>query len=450
MPEPKKKEKYVLLDDDSECETEEFNKMKMSWMDTRSVKDGKKYTTCRAGRCSAWCQPQWICHTIFIFVLLVSQVFLFLYVLRQQQELEILKLERGVSKQQEAIHQFDKQLYNEMNKVEGNANIKSEPEEPHDKFAKVLPSVSQNKTLANGEPTEAQVYNSQEIQALVKKVNIMQGSIIHIRENLNLMQAKCEEFAGNVEDKSTDNQEFSRLYKLVQKLNVSTVSSTLEIKDEIHELRNLTAELTHQFRSMETNLHSLRDLTNIQVTELEQFEESLERMHNMSENLKSHQSQLEQDLDSNFQQISQLKDEIYQREDALNQTSQPSATIAQLQIESTPYTLPQQLESSKVTSLMSHEDDGKLDVQTPPTENTSLKSVLRNIISIPSITNLKALQSFFYGADWTGHGYLTYRDLVNTLGRWAPTEENIKQFDENNDDRFSYTEMIKALGLQEI
>ncbi|XP_048412635.1 uncharacterized protein LOC125464332 isoform X4 [Stegostoma tigrinum] len=414
MPEPKKKDKYVLLDDDSECETEEFNKMKMSWMDTRSVKDGKKYTTCRAGRCSAWCQPQWICHTIFIFVLLVSQVFLFLYVLRQQWELEILKLERGVSKPQEAIHQFDKQLYNEINKVEGNANIASDPEEPHD-----------------------------------KKVNIMQGSIIHIRENLNLMQAKCEELTRNVEDKSTNNQEFSRLYKLVWKLNVSTVSSTLEIKDEIHELRNLTAELTQQFRSMETNLHSLRDLTNTQVTELEQFEESLERMHNVSENLKSHQSQLEQDLDSNFQQISQLKDEIYQKEDALNQTSQPSATMAQLQIESTPYTLPQQLESSKVTSLMSHEVDGKLDVQTPPTENTSLKSVLRNIISIPSITNLKALKSFFYGADWTGHGYLTYRDLVNTLGRWAPTEENIKQFDENNDDRFSYTEMIKALGLQE-
>ncbi|XP_059502004.1 epidermal growth factor receptor substrate 15-like 1 isoform X2 [Stegostoma tigrinum] len=437
MPEPKKKDKYVLLDDDSECETEEFNKMKMSWMDTRSVKDGKKYTTCRAGRCSAWCQPQWICHTIFIFVLLVSQVFLFLYVLRQQWELEILKLERGVSKPQEAIHQFDKQLYNEINKVEGNANIASDPEEPHDK---VSPSVSQNKTLANGEPAEAQVYNLQEIQALDKKVNIMQGSIIHIRENLNLMQAKCEELTRNVEDKSTNNQEFSRLYKLVWKLNVSTVSSTLEIKDEIHELRNLTAELTQQFRSMETNLHSLRDLTNTQVTELEQFEESLERMHNVSENLKSHQSQLEQDLDSNFQQISQLKDEIYQKEDALNQTSQPSATMAQLQIESTPYTLPQQLESSKVTSLMSHEVDGKLDVQTPPTENTSLKSVLRNIISIPSITNLK---------DWTGHGYLTYRDLVNTLGRWAPTEENIKQFDENNDDRFSYTEMIKALGLQE-
>ncbi|XP_043552831.1 uncharacterized protein LOC122553330 isoform X1 [Chiloscyllium plagiosum] len=449
MPEPKKKEKYVLLDDDSECETEEFNKMKMSWMDTRSVKDGKKYAAGRPGRSSAWCQPQWICHSCFIFILLTSQVFLFLYVLRQHQELEILKLERGISKQQETIHQFDKQLYSEMDKVEGNANLKSEPEEPHEEFAKILPSVPQNKAPVYGVPPEAQVDNSQEIQTLAKKINIMQGSIIHIRENLNLMQAKCEEFAGNVEDKSTDNQELSRLYKLVRKLNVSTVSSTLEIKDEIHELRNLTAELTQQFRSMETNLHSLRELTNTQVIELDQFEESLERMRNVSENLKSHQSQLEQDLDSNFQQISQLKEETYQREDALNQTSQPSATMAQLQIESTPYPPPQQTESSKVTSLMSHEDDGKLDVRTPATENTSHKSVLRNIISIPSVTNLKALRSYFYDADWTGHGYLTYRDLVNTLGQWAPTEENIKQFDEDNNDRFSYTEMINALGLQE-
>ncbi|XP_041050903.1 uncharacterized protein LOC121281865 isoform X3 [Carcharodon carcharias] len=409
MPEPKK-EKYVLLDEDSDCETEEFNKMKISLMDTRSVKDGKKYTTSRGGRPSAWCQPQWICHSFFIFFLLMSQVFLFLYVLRLHSELEIIKLERTVDEQKEPIQQFDKQLNSEVDKVEGNTNLKSKLEELYKKSKEIRPLVPQSKTLINGDPTEVRVYNLQEIQPLDK--------------------------------------DLSRLYKLMQKLNESTVSCSVEIKDEIRGLRNLTFDLTHKFRSMETSLYSLTELTNTQATELDQFEESLERMHNISENLKSHQGQLEQDLDSNYRQISQLKDEVYQREDALNRTSQPPATMPQFQAESTPYS-PQQMESTKVTSLMSQENDGKLDVQTPYRKGTTNKSVVRNIISISSITNLKALQSFFYDADWTGRGYLTYRDLVNNLGQWAPTKKDIKQFDENNDDRFSYTEMINALGLQE-
>ncbi|XP_041050885.1 uncharacterized protein LOC121281865 isoform X1 [Carcharodon carcharias] len=447
MPEPKK-EKYVLLDEDSDCETEEFNKMKISLMDTRSVKDGKKYTTSRGGRPSAWCQPQWICHSFFIFFLLMSQVFLFLYVLRLHSELEIIKLERTVDEQKEPIQQFDKQLNSEVDKVEGNTNLKSKLEELYKKSKEIRPLVPQSKTLINGDPTEVRVYNLQEIQPLDKKINIMQDSIIHIRENLNLLQAKCEELNENVKDKPMGNQDLSRLYKLMQKLNESTVSCSVEIKDEIRGLRNLTFDLTHKFRSMETSLYSLTELTNTQATELDQFEESLERMHNISENLKSHQGQLEQDLDSNYRQISQLKDEVYQREDALNRTSQPPATMPQFQAESTPYS-PQQMESTKVTSLMSQENDGKLDVQTPYRKGTTNKSVVRNIISISSITNLKALQSFFYDADWTGRGYLTYRDLVNNLGQWAPTKKDIKQFDENNDDRFSYTEMINALGLQE-
>ncbi|XP_078399237.1 uncharacterized protein LOC144681475 isoform X3 [Cetorhinus maximus] len=409
MPEPKK-EKYVLLDEDSDCETEEFNKMKISLMDTRSVKDGKKYTTSRGGRPSAWCRPQWICHSFFIFFLLLSQVFLFLYVLRLHSELEIIKLERTVDEQKEPIQQFDKQLNSEVDKVEGNTNLKSKLEELYKKSKEIRPLVPQSKILIDGDPTEVHVYNLQEIQALDK--------------------------------------DLSRLYKLMRKLNESTVSCSVEIKDEIRELRNLTFDLTHKFRSMEMSLYSLTELTNTQATELDQFEESLERMHNISENLKSHQGQLEQDLDSNYRQISQIKDEVYQREDALNRTSQPPATMPQFQVESTPYS-PQQMESTKVTSLVSHEDDGKLDVQTSYRKGTTNKSVVRNIISISSITNLKALQSFFYDADWTGHGYLTYRDLVNNLGQWAPTKKDIKQFDENNDDRFSYTEMINALGLQE-
>ncbi|XP_078069824.1 uncharacterized protein LOC144494019 isoform X2 [Mustelus asterias] len=447
MPEAKK-EKYVLLDDDSDCETEEFSKMKMSLMDTRSAKEGKKYTTGKAGRCPAWCQPQWICHSFFILILLMSQVFLFLYVLKQHWELEIIKLERTPGKQEDPIQQFDQQVNSEVDKVEGNANLKSKLEELYKKFEEIRPSVPQSKSLINGDPNEAKVHNLQEIQALDKKINIMQESIVHIRESLNLLQEKCEELKENVEDKSIGNQDLSKLYKLMRKLNESTVSSSMEIKDEIHELRNLTSDLTHKFQSLETSLHSLTELTNTQATELDQFEESFERMHNISENLKSHQSQLEQDLDSNYRQISQLKDEVYQREDALNHTSQPSATVAQFQVDSTPYS-PQQMGSTKVTALMSHEDDGKLDVQTPYREGTMNKPVVKNFISISSVTNLKALQSFFYDADWTGRGYLTYRDLVNNLGQWAPTEEEIKQFDENNDDRFSYTEMINALGLQE-
>ncbi|XP_051866394.1 EF-hand calcium-binding domain-containing protein 14-like isoform X2 [Pristis pectinata] len=414
MPEPQKTEKYVLLDDDSDCETEEFNKMKMSLMDSRSVKNGRKYTASKAGRCSAWCQPQWICHSLFIFILLASQVFLFLCILRQHWEIEMIKLERTM----EASQQIDKKLHGEGNKVDGNANLKYKLEDPYKKFEEIKGSISQGRTSKNGAPTRRPEYNVLEIQALDKRINIIQESIIHFKENLNSLQARCEESNDWVENKPTGNQDLSRLYKLMHKLNGSTVSSLLVMKDEIHELRNLTFDLSYKFRTMEISLNSLTERTNTQTTELDQFEESLERLLNISENLKSHQGQLEQNLDSNYRQISLLREMVYQSEDALNRTDQPVSTMVHLQAERTTDSSQQQ-DSSKTTSSMSQEDDVK-----------------------------SALRSFFYAADWTGRGYLTYEDLVNNLGIWAPPEQKIKEFDENNDGRFSYMEMINALGLQ--
>ncbi|XP_078267524.1 EF-hand calcium-binding domain-containing protein 14-like [Rhinoraja longicauda] len=441
MPEPKKAEKYVLLNDDSDCETEEFNKMKMSPMDSRSANSGRKYTASKAGRCSAWCQPQWVCHSFFIFVLLTTQVFLFLCILRVHQEIQMIKMEQTI----EPSQRIDNQLHSEGTGMDGNANLNHRLEDLYKKFEEIRGLVSQDK---NGTSTERPEHNLQEIQVLDQRINITQESIIRFEENLKSLQARCEKLNKWVEIKPTGNQDLSRLYRFMHKLNGSTVSSLLRMKDEIHEFQNLTFHLTDKFRTMEISLHSVTELTNSQTTELDQFEESLVRLINISAKLKSHQGRLERNLNSNYRQISQLRDLIYQTEDALNQTDQPASIMAHLQAENITES-PQQLNTNKIPWLISQEEDVKPDNHTSTTEETILATTARNVILIPSITNLKALRSFFYEADWRGRGYLTYEDLMSNLGTWAPPGQEIKKFDVNNDDRYTYMEMVNALGLQE-
>lgn len=427
----------MLLNDDSE--TEEFNKMNMSLMDGGSEKNGRKYTASKAGRCSAWCQPQWVCHSFFIFVLLTTQVFLFLCILKLHQEIQMIKTEQTI----EPSQWIDNQLHSEGTGVDGNANLNHKLEDLNKKFEEIRGLISQDK---NGTPTERPEHNLQEIQVLDQRINILQERIIYFEENLKSLQARCEKLNDGVEIKPTSNQDLSRLYRFMHKLNGSTVSSLLTMKDEIHEFRNLTSDLTYKFRTMEISLHSLTELTNSQTTELDQFEESLERLINISVKLKSHQGQLEQNFDRNYRQISQLRDLIYQSEDALNQTGQPATIVAHLQVENITES-PQQLNTSKIPWLISQEEDAKPDNQASTTEESILATTARNVILIPSITNLKALRSFFYEADWSGRGYLTYEDLVSNLGEWTPPGQEIKKFDVNDDDRFTYMEMVNALGL---
>ncbi|TFK16262.1 interleukin-15 [Platysternon megacephalum] len=93
-----KHEKYVLLNEDSDVE--EFDKSKVALM--HHPQDGK--TCLKSSKEFPACfHPQRLCHVFFIALLLTSQVFLSLFVLKLHQELETVK-QKQVTMQKDAEH----------------------------------------------------------------------------------------------------------------------------------------------------------------------------------------------------------------------------------------------------------------------------------------------------------------------------------------------------------
>ncbi|XP_007907014.2 EF-hand calcium-binding domain-containing protein 14 [Callorhinchus milii] len=448
MPELKTKEKYVLLGDDSDGENEEYNKMKLSSV---NAQHGKRYSASRF-RCFAWCQPQWICHSFFILLLLLSQVGLFLYVLNLHGEIAKIKVGQTTRQQKEQLTQQSVKMPSvEGSLGEGNAELKSKVEDLYEKLEEITFSLSRSKKLQNA---ESDVNHPHNIAMIDKKISTLEDDIIHIRGELGLLQAEREELKDNVErmNKMTDDQEFSSLYEFIHKVNESSVSSSTQVKGKIHAFDTLISDLTRKLSTMETSLLTLRRLINTQANELYQFEESVRKVQNGSDDLKTLQIQLDQRLDNVYQQISQLRDEFYQEDNALNRTNQTDSDMPQFHFETTTYS-PPQTETTDSTSPIGyerkHQQVPDVQMRQATTESFTRKPSVTNVVVISSIKSLRALQSFFYQADWAARGYLTYEDLMNNLGERVPQEEEIKPFDENNDGRFSYLEIKHALGLQE-
>ncbi|XP_042201301.1 EF-hand calcium-binding domain-containing protein 14-like [Callorhinchus milii] len=389
MPELKTKEKYVLLGDDSDGENEEYNKMKLSSV---NAQHGKRYSASRF-RCFAWCQPQWICHSFFILLLLLSQVGLFLYVLNLHGEIAKIKVGQTTRQQKEQLTQQSVKMPSvEGSLGEGNAELKSKVEDLYEKLEEITFSLSRSKKLQNA---ESDVNHPHNIAMIDKKISTLEDDIIHIRGELGLLQAEREELKDNVErmNKMTDDQEFSSLYEFIHKVNESSVSSSTQVKGKIHAFDTLISDLTANSAPWK------------QANELYQFEESVRKVQNGSDDLKTLQIQLDQ-------------------------------------TETTDSTSPIGYERK-------HQQVPDVQMRQATTESFTRKPSVTNVVVISSIKSLRALQSFFYQADWAARGYLTYEDLMNNLGERVPQEEEIKPFDENNDGRFSYLEIKHALGLQE-
>uniref|UniRef100_UPI00398EA7AC EF-hand calcium-binding domain-containing protein 14 isoform X2 n=1 Tax=Pristiophorus japonicus TaxID=55135 RepID=UPI00398EA7AC len=83
-----------------------------------------------------------------------------------------------------------------------------------------------------------------------------------------------------------------------------------------------------------------------------------------------------------------------------------------------------------------------------PVKTVAKKNNKRNVklkhLSLPGITNLKALQDLFLKSI---DGQLSYQDLYNLFGTQTPNPEELQQFDLNKNGRFSQTELIDAFGL---
>ncbi|XP_068955605.1 EF-hand calcium-binding domain-containing protein 14-like [Petaurus breviceps papuanus] len=233
------------------------------------------------------------------------------------------------------------------------------------------------------------------------------------------------------------------------------MSTNLELhktKEIIVQLQNHLLNLTDQFLSMEAIIDSLvhsGDLQHPVDEKLNILEKQLENTTVVLTNLQKH---LEEGLDTTFVQISQLKDGFYFLEDSKNHTSTdsdkryplPAKPSQETKVKLSTPLLPF-VTSSPNYDVSVPESTSQIPEDAMDSETTQRKTKL-NISFIKTLTDL---QVFFYGADTNANGYLTYSEIQSLLGGEAPRQEQLKVFDEDNNNVYSYLEMIRAFELTE-
>nr|XP_048703711.1 uncharacterized protein LOC125635720 isoform X2 [Caretta caretta] len=392
-----KHEKYVLLNEDSDLE--EFDKSKVALM--HHPQDGK--TRLKSSKeFPARFHPQRLCHVFFIALLLTSQVFLSLFVLKLHQKLETVK-QKQVTTQKDA----------EQKEMETNSRGESKQKDLSQKGMKSIEMIVSQKP-----------------------------------EEMKLMLAQQ-----NSENSSEEEiQETSYLLECVHKLNMSTAMEFQEMKGRITQLQNHMLNFTGQFLNMEGRDDSLMHSLNSQNLSESKMNVMEKQFNYATEALNSLQNRLEEGLDSVFLQISQLKDDFYFIENFLNHTdmgnSKSYVSTSELLKETEEDTLSTLSPSSQnYAPVKDPTHPVLLDHQTQVMEPETVEE--KHKINIPFIKKLTDLQVFFYGADKNANGYLTLTEIEKVLGEDAPQKEELEEFDDDNNKMYSYLELRKALELTE-
>ncbi|XP_048703711.2 uncharacterized protein LOC125635720 isoform X2 [Caretta caretta] len=387
-----KHEKYVLLNEDSDLE--EFDKSKVALM--HHPQDGK--TRLKSSKeFPARFHPQRLCHVFFIALLLTSQVFLSLFVLKLHQKLETVK-QKQVTTQKDA----------EQKEMETNSRGESKQKDLSQKGMKSIEMIVSQKP-----------------------------------EEMKLMLAQQ-----NSENSSEEEiQETSYLLECVHKLNMSTAMEFQEMKGRITQLQNHMLNFTGQFLNMEGRDDSLMHSLNSQNLSESKMNVMEKQFNYATEALNSLQNRLEEGLDSVFLQISQLKDDFYFIENFLNHTdmgnSKSYVSTSELLKETEEDTLSTLSPSSQnYAPVKDPTHPVLLDHQTQVMEPETVEE--KHKINIPFIKKLTDLQVFFYGADKNANGYLTLTEIEKVLGEDAPQKEELEEFDDDNNKMYSYLELRKS------
>uniref|UniRef100_A0A3Q2ICJ4 EF-hand calcium binding domain 14 n=2 Tax=Equus TaxID=9789 RepID=A0A3Q2ICJ4_HORSE len=354
MMEADKQEKYILLNNDSDLE--EFDKSKVS--SRRQTQKGKLLSRShKTKKFSSWDQPQRLCHTFFVLLILISQITLSFFVLKIQQDLSTLK-KKGASAQMKASF-----------------NIASEQ-------------------------TDVETINSRKEQAESEFKDLTQQRIASTETIISR----------NTEEQSTSAEK----------------NETGIPKEKSQQLQNPVG----------SKLNALE-----------------KRLENVTTTLNNLQNRLEEDLDSVFLQLSQLKDNLYVLENTLNITRMGhlNSYIAPTQ----PFQEKGKKFSTPGLPYVTSSQNYDISV-VPEPASQDLKDIVdseileekpKTIISF--IKNLTDLQVFFYGADNDANGYLTYNEIASLLGGETPEQEQLELFDADNNEMFSYLELMRAFGLTE-
>ncbi|XP_048703710.2 uncharacterized protein LOC125635720 isoform X1 [Caretta caretta] len=424
-----KHEKYVLLNEDSDLE--EFDKSKVALM--HHPQDGK--TRLKSSKeFPARFHPQRLCHVFFIALLLTSQVFLSLFVLKLHQKLETVK-QKQVTTQKDA----------EQKEMETNSRGESKQKDLSQKVDELKPSPStpEAKDPRSDISVEDTVSLRQRVDVLEMGMKSIEMIVSQKPEEMKLMLAQQ-----NSENSSEEEiQETSYLLECVHKLNMSTAMEFQEMKGRITQLQNHMLNFTGQFLNMEGRDDSLMHSLNSQNLSESKMNVMEKQFNYATEALNSLQNRLEEGLDSVFLQISQLKDDFYFIENFLNHTdmgnSKSYVSTSELLKETEEDTLSTLSPSSQnYAPVKDPTHPVLLDHQTQVMEPETVEE--KHKINIPFIKKLTDLQVFFYGADKNANGYLTLTEIEKVLGEDAPQKEELEEFDDDNNKMYSYLELRKS------
>ncbi|XP_078532902.1 uncharacterized protein LOC144818908 [Lissotriton helveticus] len=358
------KEKYVLVDDESD--TEEYDKSKESLIKSP---DGKTFIRRHRDK-STFLQPRWLCLSLFIVLLLAAQGVQSFFLLRMFWELEAVRHKHTET------------------------------------FRSGAPQSSIFNGSANGSSEDPLQYGMNSAAFLGIEEPDFRSS--HTR-NISL---------------------WSRVKQLENKVKFLELYVSLKNTEE---------------KAMQSQ--HMKEIN--KVSEDARIRRLENQLHNVTEDLKTLQKRLEEGLDANLLQISQLKDDFYFIENYLNLTDkehfhfdEPSTAPSFKEIKDVPSTTGLPPADSTTEGATLKENLSTVGTTHPPAE-------VKHKIKIPFIKNHGDFQVFFYGADKDASGHLTYAELVKVLGEDAPEEDALQIFDGDNNQMYSYLELLNTFELSD-
>ncbi|KAK2497134.1 hypothetical protein MC885_009854 [Smutsia gigantea] len=154
--------------------------------------------------------------------------------------------------------------------------------------------------------------------------------------------------------------------------------------------------------------------------------ESLHQVTNRTDTVKTQSRKKEDSSDS---QVSKLREKLQLISALTNKpdSSRPPETTDEEQVQSF---------TSKPSALPKSPQ---------PLGDKSEKAAQLRPISLPGISSLKDLQDLFQTTDQDGK--LTYQEIWNSLGSAMPEPESLREFDSDEDGRYSFLELRAALGI---
>ncbi|XP_043917598.1 uncharacterized protein LOC122793532 isoform X2 [Protopterus annectens] len=428
-----KKDKYVLLNDDSDLE--EFDKINVGLIPPNQ-KEGKKYLskTKVRRRCSTCCNLRWACHTFFIFLLLISQVVLSLAVVKLYWDLEDIKRDQLTKEISEpgildgeklALQKLEKtsseQLYSRIN------SLSSQFKELNTSVVGMMTHMNEDK---QGENTGFKYLSE------VQNMKNLEEKVTGMSNKMRILQLMVEGLQGNSSGMLPNAKVPAESTQL--SYNKTIVLSIQIMKGEILQLEEMMDGLTQQFAILE----------NSTVTWLSTLQNQLYNVTDVANHL---QSRIAEGLDSAFAQITQLEDDIRHSENVSANNNFPGDS----DISASSYSENDANDSGILDQASFNDYSSGMQAATAEEPPTSAIEVVKDTseekynLDIVSIKNFSDLKSFFYGADKDADGYLSYTEIVDFLQEEAPTEDEMERFDEDHNYMFSYSEMLKALGLDD-